>query len=500
MTEFRLRAVSPGSGRVQTLVGARALGGGEPMDIELTDAVITGIRSTGTSAPRGETIPLDGRTVMPGLHDRHVHFTLWAIASRRTDLSGAGSAQEAAHLVKRAMASHGGGVLVGVGFRDALWPDTPSATLLDSASGDTPVVLLSGDLHAVWLNSAALRLFGAPSDLSGLLTEERAFDVQKQLDEIPTELLDAWADEAAQAAAARGITNITDMEMAWNRDIWARRTQAGSTQLRVSFGVYTNDLERAISEGFQTGQIIPHTHGLVSVGPFKIITDGSLGARTACCDGPYTALDSPHSGILNVDERDLTNLMRRAAESEIACAVHAIGDRANANALNAYAESGAKGTIEHAQLMREGDIERMAGLGIAASVQPEHAMDDRDIADRHWSDRTVRSFQLRSFVDAGVRLLLGSDAPVARLDPWIAVSAAVLRTRDGRSAWHPEQSLTVREALTASVPSGRLHLREGDTADLAILDADPLTADPSWLRTMPVSGTLVNGRWTHRTL
>lgn len=500
MTEFRLSAANPGSGIVQTLRQARLLGEDGLVDIELTDAAVTGVRPSGSTHARGEVIELDGRHVMPGLWDHHVHFTLWSITNKRVDVSAACSPQQAARIVQAAAAG-AADLLVGVGFRDALWAEPPSARVLDDAVGERSTVLLSADLHAVWLNTAALRRFGFPPDSDCVLREEDAFGVQAQLDEVPAYLSDAWAADAAASAAARGVTGITDMEMSWNRDVWARRAQAGTTQLRVAFGIYAQDLDRAIAEGMHTGQVIPHSHGLVTIGSFKAITDGSLNARTAYCDDPYPGMSGQHDhGILNIAPDGLRTLMSAASGAGLHCAVHAIGDHAIANALDSYAATGARGTIEHAQLMRPRDVARMAQLGVTASVQPEHAMDDRDIADRHWVGRTQRAFMLRTFLDAGVPLTLGSDAPVAPLDPWLGIAAAVTRSRDGRDAWHPEQCITVPEALAASTRLSRLDVRNGDVADLAILDSDPLRAAAGTLRSMPVAGTLLGGRWTHSTL
>jgi predicted amidohydrolase YtcJ len=181
--------------------------------------------------------------------------------------------------------------------------------------------------------------------------------------------------------------------------------------------------------------------------------------------------------------------------------VHAIGDRANAIALQAFARTGARGSIEHAQLLDDADVRRFAQLAVVASVQPEHALDDRDVADRYWAGRTRRAFPLRSLLDAGAVLTFGSDAPVAPLDPWLAIGAAVHRTRDQRPRWHPEQEITVAEALAASMATGRpgAALSPGDPADLLVLDADPFTADAGVLRAMPVAATMLGGEWTHRT-
>ncbi len=250
-----------------------------------------------------------------------------------------------------------------------------------------------------------------------------------------------------------------------------------------------------VREDLHTGDPVG---GLVEQGPLKVITDGSLNTRTAYCHDPYADLTgSLARGVLSVPPDRLVPLMAYATRHGLRCAIHAIGDAANALALDAFAQSGAAGSIEHAQLLSRADIDRFAALGVVASVQPEHAMDDRDVADRHWAGRTDRAFAFGALHRAGVRLALGSDAPVAPLDPWVAADAAVTRSRDGREPWHPEQVLDRRVALESSVDGRGLAPSVGAPADLVILDADPLAAP---LRGMPVAGTLVAGGWSHRAL
>jgi len=151
-------------------------------------------------------------------------------------------------------------------------------------------------------------------------------------------------------------------------------------------------------------------------------------------------------------------------------------------------------------LVEAADLPRFAALGVRASIQPEHAMDDRDVADHYWSGRTDRAFPYRSLLDAGAELELGSDAPVAPLDPWVAIAAAVTRSRDGLPPWHPEQSLPIEAALRASWgrAGGRpvSGLVVGAAADLVVTDADPLTATGAVLREMPVHATMLAGEWT----
>lgn len=489
--------------------------GGAAVDIVIADGEIAVITPAGDGTPKGfERVELDGRWVVPGLWDNHVHFTSWAAVAQRLDVAAARSAAEAATLVGEAERSEaargaaGGGdgaesehPLVGIGFRDALWPDEPSAALLDAVSGSRPVVLISADLHCCWLNTAALRRFGLEGERTGVLREEPAFAVQRALGELPDALTDAWALDAARAAAARGVVGVVDLEMTWNAETWARRAANGHDLLRVEFGVYPQHLERAIAEGLRTGEPLSGTGGLVHVGPFKVITDGSLNTRTAYCFDEYPGLEGQPGahGLLTVPPDELSALLHRAREAGLAPAVHAIGDHANRLALDAFEALGAGGSLEHAQLLDEADIARFARLGVIASVQPEHAMDDRDVAERYWAGRTGRAFALGSLQAAGATLALGSDAPVAPLDPWVTMSAAVGRTRDGREPWHPEQRIPATAALVAST-RGRASVRTGQPADLAVVESDPLTAAPDALRTMPVALTLLGGRATHRTL
>lgn len=470
------------------------------LDVHLRAGAVSAImpsrRDSGALPAATRVVDLDGRYVIPGLWDEHVHMTQWALASNRFDLSGAGSAREAAAVVGAHIAGAPGPVqtLVGVGFRDAIWPDLPSLDLLDGVTRGRPTALISHDLHSVWLNSAAAQQYGVPVDAGGLLREEPAFDLTRELGQLPDAVVDPWVRQAGQAAAARGVVGIVDFEMTWNPDAWLRRISGGFAALRVEAGVYPQDLDRAVAEGLRTGLPVAGAGGLLSVGPLKVLIDGSLNTRTAYCVDPYP--NGGH-GLLTVSETELLALLVRARQAGFVPAVHAIGDAANQVALDAFEAAGIAGRVEHAQFVRSEDFARFGRLGVTASVQPAHALDDRDAAEANWPGRTDRSFPLRSLLAAGATLALGSDAPVAPLDPWIAMSAATARARlDGRGPWHAEQALTRQEALTAS-SRGRGRLRVGDPADIAVLNGDPLTVPDAEFAAMPVAATLVAGRFTY---
>ncbi|MFI6502814.1 amidohydrolase [Nonomuraea typhae] len=480
--------------------------GGVLRDILVAGGRVARIAEHIVPAPGWEVTDLGGRPVLPGLWDHHVHFDQWITARQRLDLSAAASAAEAAALVAerlRTRPPEPGRPLVGYGFRDALWPEPPHRDLLDAAAPEAahvPVVLLSGDLHCCWINSAAALRYGWAGHPTGVLRESEKEAIAADVTDLPEALLDGWAVEAADAAAARGVVGVVELEAPWRLDAWTRRVRDGNRALRVVCGVWPELLEEAVQRGLKTGDVIEGTDGLVEMGPFKVITDGSLNTRTAYCHDPYPGLDggAHPRGMLLVPPEELVPLMERAWSAGLRPAVHAIGDRANTLALDAYERVGAQGAIEHAQLLDTADLARFAALGVVASVQPEHAMDDRDVADHHWAGRTGRAFAFRALLAAGARLALGSDAPVAPLDPWVTLAAAVDRGRDGREPWHPEQAIPVEAAIAASTRTGRASLAEGDVADLVVTGADPYTASGDDLRAMPVEGTMLAGRWTWR--
>ncbi|WP_022872162.1 amidohydrolase [Nesterenkonia alba] len=476
----------------------RVPGAGHAVDVLITGGRIERMSPAGTiRGEAGRTLDADGRWMLPGMWDHHVHFTQWVIRRQRVDLTTTSSAAEVLSVVQRSLRTDSRR-LVGFGFRDGLWPDQPSLAALDAVSGDIPVALIAADLHCMWLNTAAQRLAGVQTDPSGVLREAASFAVMDRFGSVEDLTLADYV-QTERAAAARGVVGVVDFENAENLTQWPQRWRGGVDLLRVRAAIWPQFLTEAISAGRRTGDVLT---GGVTVGPLKVISDGSLNTRTAWCDEPYAGLDpaDPQAcGGPTVPPQQVRALMERATVAGIEVAIHAIGDRANAEVLDAFAATSAGGSVEHAQLLRREDAPRFAQLGVTASVQPEHAMDDRDVAEAYWPGRTHRAFPLARLRDAAVTLRFGSDAPVSPLDPWIQIAAAVIRSRDGRESWHPEQRLDRHTALAAST-GGRTTLQEGDEADLILIEADPLSCPEDQLRSMPVALTLLAGRITHSTL
>ncbi|WEG08687.1 amidohydrolase family protein [Microbacterium horticulturae] len=482
-----------------TLRNARRYGGGDPVDIVIDGGRIDRIRPAGTAA--GEFVDMQGRFVGPGLWDAHVHFTQHVIRRRRVDLTGTHSAEDVLEIVRAARAEGApllDGMLIGYGFRDGLWPLPPRLADLEAVVSDIPVVLISGDLHCAWMNTRAAARLGLRLDESGLVRERPWIGALAVIDQSAALPVDAYR-EAAEAAARRGIVGIVEFENADNAAEWPARVAAGVTALRVEAAVWPDRLEQVIGDGRRTGEPLEPS-GLVTMGRLKIVVDGSLNTRTAWCWDPYPGLDpsSAHAcGVESVPIPELRRLLARAQQAKLGAAVHAIGDRANSEVLDTFEQLGMHGTIEHAQLVREEDFPRFAQLGLTASVQPEHAMDDRDVADAHWAGRTARAFAFGSLHHSGAELRLGSDAPVAPLDPWVSIAAATSRSRGDREAWHPEQRLPLGVALTAS---SRTTIAAGEPADIVVVERDPYACDRDGVRAMPVAATLRGGEFTWRGL
>jgi predicted amidohydrolase YtcJ len=242
------------------------------------------------------------------------------------------------------------------------------------------------------------------------------------------------------------------------------------------------------------------------LGYLKAFMDGTLGSQTAwLLDG---------SGVVITSGEQLAEIVRAGAAAGWPVAVHAIGDRANREALDAFEATrevwqplGLRHRIEHAQCLAPEDVGRFAALGVACSVQFSHAPSDRDLAEAFWPDRVDGAYAFASLLASGAVVANGSDAPVEELDPLAGIRAGVLRTIDERPAWHPEQAVTVEQALLASTVTpawlaGDEHRRgkllPGYLADLVVLSRDPLDVPPDELASVEVVATMVGGRWVHQ--
>ena len=422
----------------------------------------------------------DGRWLMPGLWDQHVHLGQWTLASARLDLGPARSSEAAVALVRERLDEWPDLPVIGWGHRPTAWPDMPTVSDLDAIDTDQPIVLIAGDGHHGWLNTVALHALALPirdsvvSEAEWFMAYGRLASVLGQDGTGP----DAYR-RSMEAAAAQGVVGLVDLEFSGGVADWVARWAGGADLLRIRHACYADGLDDVLARGLRSGDPLADDPRL-TMGPLKIISDGSLNTRTAWCCEPYAGpspMGFPH-GNPNQTPEELHELLLAGVRGGLEVAVHAIGDRAVDEALSAFAFTGARGSVEHAQLVLREDVRRMAELGVVASVQPAHLIDDRDVTERLWPGRADRCFAFRGMLDEGVTLALGSDAPVARLDPWLAMAAAVHRAAGDDEPWHPEQSLTPRQALAAST-DGRGTVEPGHPGDRVLLDVDPLAGPTS---------------------
>jgi predicted amidohydrolase YtcJ len=482
------------------------------------DRIVGGVGTHELALPSPDRVDLGGRCVVPGFTDSHVHFPTWALAQRQVRLEGCGSLAEAVARMRGAAGTAPTGEwLLGYGWRSGDWADgrEPTRHDLDPFSPETPVALWSKDDHSLWLNSAglaraegALQVPGGVVDLdaagepTGLLREESAWAFRRHI-VVPD---DAYVDAmraGIRVAHARGVTAVHDKD-GWLGAVrlWQRLHAEGGLTLRVWQSVPHEQLDHLEALGLRSGI----GDEWFRIGYLKAFMDGTLGSGTAWMrDG---------SGVSITTGEELAAIVSRAARAGWPVAVHAIGDRANAEAIGAFEATaaewrprGLRQRIEHAQCVDPADLGRFAAAGVACSVQLSHAPSDRDLAERLWGpERLDGAYAYGSLWAAGTLVANGSDAPIEELDPLQGIRAGVLRSLDDREAWRPEQALTVEQALLASTAnpawlSGderrRGTLVPGRLADVVVLDRDPVTCPIDELRELRVVATMVGGRWVH---
>ena len=307
--------------------------------------------------------------------------------------------------------------------------------------------------------------------------------------------------EGLRIAAARGVTAIHDKD-GWLGALAPLPAPGAEDGLTLGCGSPSpHHLVDALAQAHVRSRL---GDDFVRLGYLKAFMDGTLGSQTA------RMLDG--SGVEITSREELAEVVRRAAAAGFPVAVHAIGDRANRDALDAFEETreawrplGFRQRIEHAQILAE-DVPRFAAIGVAASVQFSHAPSDRDLAERFWAGETGRAYAWRSLWDSAPSSATARTRPSRRLDPWAGIVAGVRRTLDDREPWHPEQGVTVEEALLATTVNPawlagderrREELLPGYFADLVVLDRDPLTVPLDELPDVRVVATMVGGRWVH---
>lgn len=475
----------------------------------------------------GELIDLKGRTVVPGLIDAHLHFLSYGLSLQQIDLVGAKSLTVALERVaSRAASTQSGRWLTGRGWDQERWSDGfPRRHDLDRITAEHPIFLRRKCGHAGWANSLALKLADIDAETpdpaggeiardpitgepTGILLE-RAMELVDNLIQEPTpEEALAAVKNAMHHVHTMGIVGVHNMEGAPALRAFQELRERDQLRLRVLQQIPEADMYAAIRLGIRSG----YGDEWIRFGAVKIFSDGALGARTALMIEPYEG-EPNNRGIAVATAEHLEQQVEKAARNGLAVHIHAIGDQANRNVLNAIERAQRLGIglhlrhrIEHAQVLHPDDVARFSQLGVIPSMQPIHCTQDMIYADANWGARSRLAYAWSSLLSTGATLAFGSDAPVETPDVLQGIYASVTRRRadgfPGDEGWYPEECLSVSEAIHAYTMGAAYagceeHVKgsitPGKLADITVLDEDIFTAGPAALLETQVSATVVGG-------
>jgi hypothetical protein len=351
------------------------------------------------------------------------------------------------------------------------------------------------------------------SEPNGMLFEA-AMGVVADAIPTPTPQEDIDAIHNAQTTLwEMGLTGVHDFDRIKSFAALQELHKQGNLKLRVLKNLPVEMLDHIIESGLRSG----FGDDLLRIGGIKVFADGALGPRTAAMLSQYE--DEPDNlGMLFMDGEEFFEHAQKAARHGLRMTVHAIGDKANHEMLNGYAQlrkfeqqenlPARRHRIEHVQVLHPDDLNKLAELNIIASMQPIHATSDMKMADKYWGERSKYGYAWRTLLDSGAVLAFGSDAPVDSANPFWGIHAANTRQSGdgspGPEGWYPEQRVTVEEALhsyttgpayTAEMEDRLGMLAPGFLADLVSVDTDPFTCEPSQLREIKPRATMVGGDW-----
>jgi hypothetical protein len=483
-----------------------------------------------------QVIDLHEALVLPGFIDSHTHFLKGGAALdsiQLRDVTGRDQFAERFAAKVRELEA-GEWILEGNWDHEQFSPpELPRRDWIDAVSPDNPVCVTRYDLHMALANSLALRMAGitkstpspeggeirkdpATGEPTGILKDAAIAMVTKLFPEPTLKAKMRAAAAALKHAREVGVTSVNDMAeapiFASSFEVHQQMLREGLLTTRIYFHIPIDRIETVEELRLRT----PFGNNFLRIGGLKGFADGGVGASTAFFFEPY-ADDPRNSGLLApqmLPEGIIEKRILQADRSGLQAVIHAIGDRANAIVLDIFARTAAaeggkdrRWRIEHAQHLRPQDIARFGQLGVIASVQPYHAIDDgRWVEKRIGPERCRTTYAFNSLLDGKAVLALGSDWPVAPLDPLQGIYAAVTRrTTDGKNpdGWHPEQKIPLEEAIKGYTWNGAYaefsedikgSIAAGKLADLVVLDQNLFKIPPETIREVRVAMTVFDGR------
>ena len=487
--------------------------------------------------PSTEKIDLEGALAIPGLWDAHIHFYYWSLGLQQVQLSGCHNLEEMLDRIQSNLSEHSGNAWsTGWGWNETFWekPTLPHRTDLDKLTGpERPALFYRSDMHSAVANTAALELAGLMSGNkeieggvidrdgaavpTGILRELAINEVRNHIPAPTGEHTDAALCTGLQELHKLGITGICDQRMKDQEDgpkalaALARLNRRKHLKLRVSCNIAAHNLPLVEALGVTSNMGDEY----LRLGHIKIFADGTLGSRTAYMLEPFLVGnfdDHDNIGMMLTPESQIASELERAVELGFPVSIHAIGDRANRICLDLFEEMRARGVeppviphrIEHVQLLDDADLGRLSQLGITASMQPAHILDDMDTADAYLGEKSRIAYRLKSLLNERTALAFGSDAPVSDVNPFYGIHGALFRQRPDRmekGVWHEQECLELEETLRAytlgaaeAAGWGRLtgSLQPGKRADLCVLDRNFFDLVAAGVKQDEISSTQVS--------
>jgi len=470
--------------------------------------------------------------LMPSFTDAHIHLLTYGLSLQRVNVetpTKQSCLDQIANCVKN---TNRGKWIIGHGWNHNAWGDGyGSKNDLDKLSTQHPIYLTHKSLHSSWANSSALKIAGinqhtpnpqggtirrdASGDPTGILLESAMRIVESAIPEPSFSEQETAIKKVQNELHRYGITAVHDFDP-WSVFETLNNLHAkGELFLRITKGIPESFLEEAIGKKLKSGS----GNDWIKIGWLKLFSDGALGAQTAAMLDPYE--NSQSSGLLFLSRKEITAYGIKALPHGIGLAVHAIGDRANQETMQAMSDlkkagllkkSALKSRIEHAQLIQGEDIKLFANTGVTASMQPLHAISDKKMADTYWGERCVDSYAWNSILQSGTQLIFGSDAPVESPNPFYGLHAAISRKPLGvisknELSWIPTQCVNLQDALKAYIVTppviggfGKMigKIKLGYAADFVLLPHNFFDLPTDEIQFVLPLATMVNGKWVYK--
>jgi predicted amidohydrolase YtcJ len=476
-----------------------------------------------------EILDMHGKTILPGLTDSHIHLQHLGRSLSMVNCETDQIQDCFDRLRDRANGTAPGNWILGHGWNQNQWAGGfNDIELLNQISDDHPIYITAKSLHAAWVNKRAIEIAGITREMkdppdgiigrndegypNGLLFEN-AMGLMNEF--IPAHSGQTLVDNlrATQSELWKtGITAVHDFDGAECFSALQQLDRQKKLKLRIVKSLPLQNFEAAVQTGLRTG----FGSDFLRIGSVKLFADGALGPQTAAMLEPYET-NHNNSGILMLSREEIIHYGKIATINGLSLAIHAIGDRANREVLDAYTVirqyeqdhhlPGLQHRIEHVQMLAEQDLHRLAENNIIASMQPIHLVSDMDTADRFWGKRSRYAYPFKSLFQNGTKLIFGSDSPVESFNPFLGMYAALTRSKFDQSlssSWYPEEKISLKNIMAAYTINPAIiadwddkigSISAGKFADLIVLPVNPFEIDPFEIKDLYPVATMVAGQW-----